>query len=77
MNELKLMGYSLDIFSAPQSATLIQRLCGQVDAADPSPSPEYSDSELLDMFLSVDPAWLATPGAMPDNGIPDDAIFIA
>ncbi|KAJ7115415.1 hypothetical protein C8R44DRAFT_223665 [Mycena epipterygia] len=75
VNELKLMGYSLDIFSAPQSGALIQRLCGQVDTQDPSPSPEYSDTELLDMFLSVDPAWLATPDAIPDDG--DDGISTA
>ncbi|KAJ7115424.1 hypothetical protein C8R44DRAFT_794631 [Mycena epipterygia] len=58
-NELKLMGYSLDIFSAPQSVALIQRLGGQVDAADPSPPSAFFDPEILDMLSSLDDSWMA------------------
>ncbi|KAJ7115425.1 hypothetical protein C8R44DRAFT_794633 [Mycena epipterygia] len=58
-NELRLMGYSLDIFSAPESAALIQRLDGQVDAADPSPPSAFFDPEILDMFSSLNDPWMA------------------
>ncbi|KAJ7115414.1 hypothetical protein C8R44DRAFT_223654 [Mycena epipterygia] len=74
-NELKFMGYLMDVFSAPQSVALIQRLGGEVNA-DPSPDSAFFDPELLDMFLSGDPAWMANTDdevsndRMPDNGIP-------
>lgn len=58
------------LFSAPQSVALIQRLRGQV-YADPAPNPTFFDPELLDMFLSGDPAWMmATDDEMQNDGIP-------
>ncbi|KAJ7115421.1 hypothetical protein C8R44DRAFT_880722 [Mycena epipterygia] len=62
VNELRLMGYSLDIFSAPKSVALIQRLGGQVDEAEPSLPSGFCDPEVLDMFFSLDAAWIAKPG---------------
>lgn len=66
------MGYLMDVFSAPQSVALIQRLSGQVDA-NPASDPNFFDPELLDMFLSGDPAWMANA----DDEMTNDGISIA
>ncbi|KAJ6555031.1 hypothetical protein DFH09DRAFT_1166154 [Mycena vulgaris] len=57
MDELKLMGYSLDL-SVPHAAALIARLDGHVGTGTRAPTPTFFDPAVLDMFLPLEDAWM-------------------
>ncbi|KAJ6472669.1 hypothetical protein C8R47DRAFT_1145803 [Mycena vitilis] len=72
LNELKLLGYSLDVVSTPRGTALIERLEAHVNRAHSAPAPpppcEFLDPALLtNMFLPLDVAWMdvAEGGQLP------------
>ncbi|KAJ7655805.1 hypothetical protein DFH06DRAFT_1200944 [Mycena polygramma] len=77
LNELKLLGYSLDVVSTPRGITLIERLEAHVNrtllAPAPPPPCGYLDPTLLtDMFLPLDAGWMdvAEGGQLPFTMFP-------
>ncbi|KAJ7238126.1 hypothetical protein B0H12DRAFT_100514 [Mycena haematopus] len=66
VNELKVMGYSLEVFSAPQATALIERLESYLGGpTSPQPAANFlNSSELVDMFLPLEQPWMAIPQGM-------------
>ncbi|KAJ6589264.1 hypothetical protein B0H19DRAFT_234778 [Mycena capillaripes] len=63
LNELKLLGYSIDVTSTPHGIALIQRLEAHVSGALLVPAPaqscDFLDPTLIThMFLPLDAAWM-------------------
>ncbi|KAF8212697.1 hypothetical protein K438DRAFT_1957315 [Mycena galopus ATCC 62051] len=79
-NEVKLMGYALDVISTPQATALIERLDGYLGKPTPqqpnsgspaaciAPMEDFLNStELADLFLPVEYPWIGAP--KEDSGI--------
>ncbi|KAJ7264501.1 hypothetical protein B0H12DRAFT_1321427 [Mycena haematopus] len=66
VNELKLMGYSLEVFSTPQATELIERLEAYLSKpTSPQPAEDFLNSaELADLFLPLEQPWMAIPKGM-------------
>ncbi|KAF8178968.1 hypothetical protein K438DRAFT_1938531 [Mycena galopus ATCC 62051] len=65
-NELKMIGYSLDVLSAPQVTQLIERLEACVGkSTPPQPAEDFLNSaELADLFLPLEQPWMQVPREM-------------
>ncbi|KAJ7456113.1 hypothetical protein FB451DRAFT_1372994 [Mycena latifolia] len=64
--ELFLSGYSLDLYSSPQNASLVERLETYINSVRYAPeSPEPGN-----MFMPLDEAWLGTVSEVGTLGIP-------
>ncbi|KAF7342336.1 Zn(2)-C6 fungal-type domain-containing protein [Mycena venus] len=74
VNELKIMGYSLDVLSAPQATQLIGRLDAYLGkSTEPSPEPVQdflNSAELAELFLPLEQPWIGVSG---DDGMMLDA----
>jgi hypothetical protein len=69
-NEMKLMGYSLDIFSSPHATELIGRLDGYQDQLTWPFQDFFNSADLEDLFLPLEQPWTQVPG--PGDEIPLD-----
>ncbi|KAF8209202.1 hypothetical protein K438DRAFT_2066207 [Mycena galopus ATCC 62051] len=57
-NELKMIGYSLDVLSAPHATQLIERLEAYLGKLTPQPAEDFLNSaELADLFLPLEQPW--------------------
>jgi hypothetical protein len=67
---MKLMGYSLDIFSSPHATELIGRLDGYQDQLTWPFQDFFNSADLEDLFLPLEQPWTQVPG--PGDEIPLD-----
>jgi hypothetical protein len=61
-NEMKLMGYSLDIFSSPQATELIDRLDGYQDQLTWPLQDLLNSAHFEDLFLPLEQSWTQVSG---------------
>ncbi|KAJ6465384.1 hypothetical protein C8R45DRAFT_1022999 [Mycena sanguinolenta] len=62
VKELKIMGYSLDVFSSPQVTQLIERLEAYLRKPTSAFQEDFLNSaELADLFLPLEQPWMGSP----------------
>ncbi|KAF7335219.1 Zn(2)-C6 fungal-type domain-containing protein [Mycena sanguinolenta] len=72
VKELKIMGYSLDVFSSPQVTQLIERLEGYLRKPTPAFGEDFLNSaELADLFLPLEQPWMGSPKGTFFDGMQD------
>ncbi|KAF7335220.1 Zn(2)-C6 fungal-type domain-containing protein [Mycena sanguinolenta] len=74
VKELKIMGYSLDVFSSPQVTQLIERLEVYLRKPTPAFGEDFLNSaELADLFLPLEQPWMGSPKGTFFDGMQDES----
>ncbi|KAJ6461381.1 hypothetical protein C8R45DRAFT_1028198 [Mycena sanguinolenta] len=72
VKELKIMGYSLDVFSSPQVTQLIERLEAYLKKPNSAFGEDFLNSaELADLFLPLELPWMGSPKRTFFDGMQD------
>ncbi|KAJ6465388.1 hypothetical protein C8R45DRAFT_1023015 [Mycena sanguinolenta] len=70
VKELKIMGYSLDVFSSPQVTQLIERLEAYLRKPTSAFGEDFLNSaELADLFLPLEQPWMGSPKGIFFDGM--------